>query len=147
MTAASEPRSSFRLPAVIEPFRDDETPVSTVDIAPTILRLCGLEVPPEWPGLNLLDRQALQQREAIFGATFLHDAVDVHHPASSLMYRWCIEGWWKLILPLSRACPAMERSSFTTLKDDPREEHNLAEREPEVVHRLRKRIETWWPAR
>ena len=133
----------LRLPGVIEPYRDDQTPVSSVDIVPTILHLCGIPVPAEMPGINLLDRQALVKREAIFGATFTHDAVDVHRPASSLMYRWCIEGWWKLIVP-HRANVPEDGLELYNLEHDPHEEKNLAEEKPEVVERLRRRIERWW---
>jgi len=133
----------LRLPGVIEPYRDDQTPVSSVDIVPTILHLCGIPVPAEMPGINLLDRQALAKREAIFGATFTHDAVDVHRPASSLMYRWCIEGWWKLIVP-HRANVPEDGLELYNLEHDPHEEKNLAEEKPEVVERLRRRIERWW---
>ena len=133
----------LRLPGVIEPYRDDQTPVSSVDIVPTILHLCGIPVPAEMPGINLLDRQALAKREAIFGATFTHDAVDVHRPASSLMYRWCIEGWWKLIVP-HRANVPEDGLELYNLEHDPHEEKNLAEEKPEVVERLRRRIEGWW---
>ncbi len=133
----------LRLPGVIEPLRDDQTPVSSVDIAPTILRLCGVEVPAEMPGVNLLDRQALARREAIFGAIFTHEAVDVHCPASSLIYRWCIEQWWKLIVPH----PANVREGsieLFQLGEDPHETKNLAESHPEIVARLQTRLESWW---
>ena len=133
----------LRLPGVIEPYRDDQTPVSSVDIVPTILQLCGIPVPAEMPGINLLDREALAKREAIFGATFTHDAVDVHRPASSLMYRWCIEGWWKLIVPHRANVPEGGLELYN-LEHDPHEEKNLADDKPEVVERLLRRIEAWW---
>ncbi|MCS7238650.1 MAG: sulfatase-like hydrolase/transferase [Thermoguttaceae bacterium] len=133
----------LRLPGVIEPRRDDVTPVSTVDIVPTILRVCGVDVPPELPGSCLLDPEALQRRAAIFGATFTHEAVDVHNPAANLMYRWTIEGWWKLIVP-HRANVAEGKPELYNLKEDPHESRNLIDEHPEVYHRLLQRIEGWW---
>ena len=41
-------------------------------------------------------------RKTIFGEIFTHDAVDIDRPASSLRYRWVIEGYWKLIVPAHR---------------------------------------------
>lgn len=134
----------LRLPGVIEPFRDDVTPVSSVDIAPTILRLCGVDIPPEMPGVCLTDREALARREAIFGSTFLHEAVDVHNPAPNVMYRWTIEGWWKLIVPYRPNVPEGKVELFN-LRDDPYEERDVAAAHPEIVARLQDRIDRWWP--
>jgi len=89
----------LRLPGRIEPARDDQTPVVSVDLVPTILAACGLKPTSDMQGVNLLDREALSRRQAIFGATFAHNAVDIHNPASSLEYRWCIENRWKLLVP------------------------------------------------
>lgn len=135
----------LRWPKRIEPRRDERTPVSSVDLVPTILRACGLEPPAEMPGVDLLDSQALGRRAAIFGAIFTHNAVVVDEPASSLQYRWCIEGRWKLILPNPRLLPD-EPLELYDLLAEPREEDDLAGRRPEVVERLTKRIEQWWPA-
>lgn len=136
----------LRLPGVIEPRRDEVTPVSTVDIVPTILRLCGVDVPPELPGICLLDEEALRRREAIFGGTFTHEAVDVHNPAANLMYRWTIEGWWKLILP-HRANVPEGGPELYDLRNDPHETRNLVDQYPKVFQRLSDRIEAWWSAR
>lgn len=37
-------------------------------------------------------------RAAIFGEGFAHDIADIHDPTISLLYRWCIQSQWKLIL-------------------------------------------------
>jgi len=77
----------LRWPGRIEPRTDRRTPVVSIDLAPTILAACGLEPSEEMQGLNLLDREALAKRDAIFGEIFTHNAVDIEVPATSLKYR------------------------------------------------------------
>ncbi|MBN2475198.1 MAG: sulfatase [Pirellulales bacterium] len=135
----------LRWPRHIEPRRDEQTPVISVDLAPTILAACGVEPTPEMPGVNLLDTEAPKQREAIFGEIFTHNAVDVHNPASSLMYRWCVEGRWKLIVPREPNVPDRATELFD-LAADPHEQHDLSAQQPQQVEALRRHIDAWWPA-
>jgi arylsulfatase A-like enzyme len=136
----------LRWPGSVEPARDERTPVISIDLAPTILAACGLKPTADMQGVNLLDRKSLARRKAIFGETFTHNAVDVHDPASSLEYRWCVEGRWKLLVPN----PANVRGGQMELYDviaDPHEENNVAgAHEDRVVHMLRL-IDAWWAAR
>jgi len=134
----------LRWPGHIQARRDESTPVVSVDLVPTILGACGLEPTAEMPGVNLLDTERLAKREAIFGEIFTHDAVKVDDPASSLQYRWCIEGRWKLILPNPKLLPDAQPELYD-LEADPREDDDLAARRPQVVERLHTRIEQWWP--
>jgi len=97
-------------------------------------------------GVDLLDREALSARKAILGETFTHNAVDVRDPASSLEYRWCIEGPWKLLVPNTANVPDGQTELYDVLAD-PHEERNLADGSPERVAHLRALIDGWWPAR
>ena len=136
----------LRWPGRIEPGRDEKTPVISIDLAATILSACGLEPPAAMQGVNLLDAEAAGRREAIFGEIFAHNAVDVHHPASSLLYRWCIQGRWKLIV--SHVPNVLDgRPELYDLGADPHETRNLAAGDPRRVGRLRTAIDAWWPAR
>lgn len=127
-----------------------DTPVSSVDIAPTLYRACGREVPAGLPGLNLLDDQAVAGREAVFGACFLHNAVDIHAPEKNVTYRWCVAGDWKLILPnpvnVKKANkPGREIApELYRITTDTTEETDLATTHPEQVERLKKLIDAWW---
>src|SRR3954467_9487765 len=47
----------------VRPARSD-IPVSSVDLAPTILAACGVAKTPEMPGLSLLDAKAIADRKA-----------------------------------------------------------------------------------
>jgi uncharacterized sulfatase len=136
----------LRWPGRIKPGRDEKTPVISIDLAPTILAACGLEATDAMQGVNLLDAEALARRKAIFGEVFEHNAVDVDDPASSLDWRWCVEGPWKLILPEARNMPDGPVELYNVI-DDPYEKQNLATAQPDRVARLRELIDGWWPAK
>ncbi len=137
------------------PSRTHEQPISSIDLVPTILDVCGVEPPAALPGISLLPvcRGGTLQREAIFGQAFAHDIADIHDPTRTLLNVWCIEGRWKLLLyrdgQLGRYRPVHgTRPVAPQLYDlmaDPHETINRAELFPEVVDRLRGRIEDWWP--
>jgi uncharacterized sulfatase len=135
----------LRWPGKIEPRVSAEL-ASSIDLAPTTLAAAGLKPTDQMQGLNLLDTSAVKSRERLFGECFEHNAVDIRKPATSLKYRWCIEGYWKLIVPN----PARIKNGAVELydlKSDPHEERNLASEKPEIVAQLQKQIDTWWPAR
>ncbi|MCR4412913.1 MAG: sulfatase [Thermoguttaceae bacterium] len=137
-----------RWPGHIAPQRDETTLVLSIDLVPTILAACGIEPPKACQGINLLDRRRLAQRKIVFGETFSHNAVDIDRPASSLEYRWCTDGRWKLIVPGGAAGKESSQPPVVELYDlaaDPREDSNLAATQPEQVQRLRAALDAWWP--
>lgn len=139
----------IRWPGHVAP-RVVDTPVSSVDIAPTLYRACGREIPRGLPGVNLLDDQEVAGRDAVFGACFLHNAVDIHEPAKNVTYRWCVAGDWKLILPNPGNVTKPNKPGrdvapeLYRIKTDPTEETDLAKTNPEQVERLKKLIDAWW---
>ncbi|WP_165243501.1 sulfatase family protein [Paludisphaera soli] len=120
-----------------------DTPVSSIDVAPTILKALGAEPTPEMQGVNLLDAEAVAKREAVFGEIFLHDAVDLDRPAASLCQRWAEAGDWKLIVPDPRNSPDGVVELYDVAKD-PYERRNLAESEPGKVAEIRRLLDAWW---
>ncbi len=142
-------------PGVIRPGRREEL-ISTVDLMPTMLGAAGARVPDNLPGLDLLsvarDGRPLG-RDAVFGEGFAHDIADLEKPEASLLYRWVIEGRWKLLLTYdgqlgsrARFHPREERRpQLYDLISDPHETRNLAAEHPELVARLAERIAAWWP--
>ena len=128
------------------PPRESDRLAISIDLAPTVLAACGLKPTPQMQGINLLDEKALDRREAIFGEVFLHNAVDIHRPASSLEYRWCIRGDWKLIVPNKANVPDGVVELFN-LSADPHETKNLAEQHGDQVAALRRRLDDWWPGK
>lgn len=143
----------LRWPSVIEPKQYDML-ASSIDIVPTILRATGARVPSDLPGFNLLDAVEGRTipRAAIFGEGFAHDIADIHDPAASLLYRWCLQDQWKLILTYHGATnrygamhPRTDRSpQLYDVIADPHESTNLATEHPEIVAWLSERIARWW---
>jgi uncharacterized sulfatase len=105
-------------------------------------------------GINLLDvcHGKPIARDVIFGESFAHDIADINDPEQSLLYRWCIEGHWKLLLTydgkLGRYAAIHasrpEHPQLFDLQEDPFETKNLAADHPEIVKRLTEKIDGWW---
>lgn len=132
----------LRWPGRLKP-SDSPHLASSIDLAPTILHACGLPVPPEMTGLNLLDAEVVARRPAIHGEIFTHDSQSLESPAASLRWRWIINGHTKLIVPH----PAHEPNAPVELYDlaaDPDETHNLAPSRPDEVRALSARLDAWW---
>ncbi len=88
-----------------------------------------------------------------FGESLAHDIADIEKPEASLLFRWCIEGRWKLLLTYDGEVNRYQSTHPRTEKGpqlfdllaDPREEENLASDHPDVVARLAGRIADWYP--
>lgn len=129
-------------PGKIPARRDEQTPVLSLDLVPTVLGACGVPVPAAMPGIDLrpLCAGAPSPRALIFGEVFTHTAVDITKPERNLLYRWSLEGDWKLIVPRDAALPV----ELFDVTRDPFEQENLAEREPARVEAMRTQIDAWW---
>jgi arylsulfatase A-like enzyme len=145
----------FSWPKVLKPAQRAEL-VSSIDLVPTILAAAGARTPSGLPGLDLLPnlREATPvTRSAILGEGFAHDIADIAKPEASLLYRWCIEGPWKLILTYDGEVnryqsthPRTERRpQLFNLLNDPHEKANVAADHPEEVARLAEKISAWYP--
>ncbi len=146
----------FSWPGTIVPGDRKEQLCSTVDFVPTCLAAAGLEIPANLPGYNLLPilkSGAPTPRREVFGETFAHDVADIDDPEETLIYRWVVDGKWKLLLTydgkLDRYASSHPRSEkrpqLFDLLADPHENTNLAAQNPEVVARLAARLQEWWP--
>lgn len=144
-------------PGVIRPGNRGEQLASSIDLIPTVLAAAGVALPPHLPGYDLLPSLksgAPTPRRFVFGETFAHDVVAIERPEASLVYRWIIDGKWKLLLTYDGAVSARyagtqprdeRRPQLYDLLSDPHEHHNLAAAEPEVVARLADLLHQWWP--
>ena len=132
--------------------------ISSIDIFPTVLAATGSRMPEGLPGINLLAHLRGEQtinREGIFGETFAHDIADIENPEASLLFRWRIEGKWKLILTYdgetnryAKVHPRTDkRPQLFNLLEDPTEKNNLAKDNPDIVASLAKKIHHWWSVR
>lgn len=139
-----------RWPARVAPQRDEETLASVIDFVPTVLAACGLPVPPDLPGLNLLDRTRMAARRTVLVEAYTHDIADLARPERSLVTQVVIEGWAKLLLPgpvrPDRAdTAAPEAAELFDLQADPLERRDLAAERPGEVARLRALLEPTRP--
>jgi uncharacterized sulfatase len=123
------------------------TETRTTDVTPAADPLPGKNLMPLLTNTGGIDRSSL------FGESFSHDIMDIDHPESSLMYRWCIDGPWKLILTYEcrsdRYADAHlnydHRPQLYHLHNDPQEQQNLATTQRELVRTLAEKIQRQWP--
>lgn len=132
----------IRWPGKVSPQMSDDRAMS-IDLMPTLLKAVGLPVPSGMPGIDLLNHEAVAARKTIFGECFTHNAVDIHEPATSLKWRWCIDGSTKLIVPERKNVPN-DVVELYDLAADPSESKNLAANRPEDVARMTKLLDDWW---
>jgi uncharacterized sulfatase len=132
----------LRWPGRIAP-RESPQLASSIDLMPTLLAAANVPCPDGLPGLNLLEDARLAARGAVFGECFTHNAVDIHNPASSLRWRWMVEGDWKVIVPAPWNEPEAKLELYN-LATDPTEERNLSSQEAARVQRMRYQIDKWW---
>jgi uncharacterized sulfatase len=133
----------IRWPGKVKPAANDGL-ANSIDLAPTILTAVGAKPTPEMQGRDMVDLPFfLHHRNTIFGEVFEHNAVDIHNPAANLQYRWVIDHHWKLIVPHEPNIKG-EKPELYNLFSDPFEKQNLAEKEPQRVENLTKRLDEWW---
>ena len=141
-------------PGVIEPDIKNDL-VSSIDLMPTMLSAAGVKIPEGLPGIDLLpnarDGKRIK-RNIIFGDSYAHDIADLHKPEASLVYLWCIQDRWKLILTYDGEVnryadvhPNKEPIQLYDLVADPFEKNNLVDLYPNIVQELKDEIENWYP--
>ena len=139
-----------RWPGKVKP-EDRPELANSIDLAPTILKACGLAPTEEMQGIDLLDDTALAKRKSTYGAIYLHNAVDIHKPSANLTYRWLINGDWKLILPHKENVTTRAKQKDTgetelyNLAKDPHERNNLAKARQGRTKRLAKQLNKLLP--
>ena len=140
----------IRWPGKVQPGERPEL-ANSIDLAPTILKACGLEPTDTMQGIDLLDNTALAKRKSTHGACYLHNAVDIHKPSANLTHRWLINGNWKVILPYKANLTTRDEAKGTgetelyNLAKDPFERRNLAKSKASRVKRLTKQLNALLP--
>ena len=140
-------------PGKVEP-KNDPNFAHSIDLFPTIAAAAGLKSPDNLSGINLLDEKAREQRKAVFGSCHASHNITVGDPDETLQYLWCVEGDWKLLI----RCHGKDTSKYKVthnwdtapvrlynLAEDPHETNELSSERPEVVSRLKAKIEARHP--
>ncbi len=125
-------------PGKTEVLRDKTTLASNIDIAPTILKACGIEVPEEMSGLDLRDTDALKKRDRVFVEVYEHDSdIDkLDDLDDGLVARVVVDGWDKLT-------KRPDRSELFDLTKDLDDRNDLSKKDPEKVARLEGILAEW----
>lgn len=122
----------IKLPRGLASGRVVETPVSTLDVLPTVLETCGVEVPGDLDGRSLLNLM----RGHDDGASLL---VSERGASPEDFTKTLIEWPWKLMV--AKKDGRAEYRLFH-LEDDPGEIHDVSGRHRDVVEHLRERMWT-----
>ena len=122
----------------LQPERDTVALASNIDIAPTILRACGIEPPAAMQGLDLRQPALLAQRNRIFVDVYEHDSnlEQLDDLNDGLNARVVVDGWMKLI---SRP----QGKELYDLQADPDDRNDLSESKPAQVAELQGMIDAW----
>ncbi|MDD7985066.1 sulfatase-like hydrolase/transferase [Lentisphaera marina] len=122
----------------ISPQRDKETLASAIDIAPTILKACGIEPDEAMSGLDLRKPDLLAKRDSIFVDIYDRDInIDAAHKLhSDILARVVVNGWYKLI-----ARPGSYE--LYDLKNDPDDRKDISAQHPEKVKELTNLMDQW----
>ncbi|WP_250149166.1 sulfatase-like hydrolase/transferase [Flagellimonas sp. 389] len=124
----------------IDPKQDSLTLTSSLDMMPTVLSLIGIDEPKNLDGIDILNKSKVKKRDAIYGEIYSHDFNTIE---GSLYYQMAMTYPYKIIVPDSTNKPEEEVKLFN-IYEDPTERHNLAAELPEIVDRLKEKIETSW---
>ncbi|MCA9174015.1 MAG: sulfatase-like hydrolase/transferase [Planctomycetales bacterium] len=134
--------------------------VSSVDLAPTLLRLAGYPVErlsAPLPGVDLVPQLRGEQsvndpscaNRSVFGEIYPGDATALGNPAGDIAYRWVRNGPWKLIAVHAQGGSApwngyLAGDAVYRVDRDPNERRNLIRDEPDRAARLRRELDDWW---
>lgn len=145
---------TIKWPGKIPPLMDKTTPVSSIDIAPTILKLAGAPVPAAMSGIDLRDLATLKKRNTVYGADHSHDIAGVEQRTKNLESRYIIRGDWKLIIHNQANFPPplkhgkkdnrTGKPELYNLTKDPHEKVNLAEKHEDKLKDLTEALDSWW---
>lgn len=126
------------------------TPVSLVDMVPTVHHALGLPVPTEMTGVDLMNLDAVNARDTVF---MEHNGgpIQLEDPTQTLKARIAIRDGWKLILPYSSSSGLDGSPELYQLYDtstggpvDPFELNDLAATEPTRVIELIRALDGWY---
>ena len=111
----------FSLPGNWQAGEHITQPVRLLDVAPTLLDLLQIPIPPTFEGRSLLSLMSGKAQEPVTIAAEIKD------------WRARIDYPWKWI---RRGYGSESQTELFNLESDPMEKHNLADQEPELINRF-----------
>lgn len=146
----------FKLPGEIQPEMNHSTLVSNIDLVPTVLSFLNVSS-NKLLGINVLDKEKLNERETLFIECYNHDILNVEKPTETVLYKIALDKKWKLMVPNTDLVirdftdPQAHYYGFYSnqiqlfdLENDPEEQVNLADKYPSIVAKMRNQINEWW---
>lgn len=136
----------FNWPAKVEAGRSSDAMCAHIDVLPTILDACGIEKPQhKIDGRSFLplltqERAEWPTRQIVLQTHRGNEPQQYHHFALH-------EGPWKLVHPSGfgkESFPGRPKLELYDLSSDPRQQHNLAAKQPEQFARLKASYEAWF---
>jgi uncharacterized sulfatase len=107
-----------------------------------------------------------RDRGPVFGEIYTHDVWDLSQPHRSLLWRWVVDGAYKLVVPVTadgrpaegipndrrvtelfRTALARAKPELYEIEKDADEERDVAGEKPEIVKELRAKLDAWWDGR
>jgi arylsulfatase A-like enzyme len=104
------------------------------------------------PISDFLDAKARKERDTVFGVCHSVHNMTPGRPDDTLQYLWCVSGDWKLLVRHKGEDTTEYKNihlwdvqpvRLYNLKDDPHEKNELSGKHPDIVDKLRKKIEAW----
>lgn len=115
--------------------RDIDELTQIQDLLPTLIDLCGLKAPPapQFDGTSLArllrgEEKSLPDRMLVVQFSRMDHQVPIQGEASVLWKKWRL----------------IKGTELYDMATDPGHEHNLAEKKPEIVEKMRAHYERWW---
>ena len=123
-------------PATIKAGTTSSAPVMSIDLFPTLAELCELTLKevPQWDGIDITP--VLQGGEIEREAIYWH--YPHYHPGGATPYSAVRSGDWRLVEFFED-----NRVELYNLKDDIREQHDLADSQPKQRDQLLAQLRTW----
>ncbi len=115
------------------PSRLIETPVSNLDILPTLLDLAGLSIPDELPGVSLL-AYAEPGEAAPHPPIFSEMLKDATHSDRRSLILWP----WKLLYSIT-----YDHYRLYDLSEDLKEQRDLSSARPQILKKMKGRLRRW----
>jgi len=114
--------------------RDIDTLAANIDLLPTLIDLCGLEVSAQvrFHGVSLTPLFR-GEKERWPGRAIVTDSQRVEHPIK-----------WKQSATMTQRWRLINGVALYDILADPEQRHDIATAHPDVVAELRKHYEAWW---